>query len=100
MMFGPERLGVSLPDAGPAGDSCLPQEWTEADRGHYLARFRHLASVWHEQPFDVYHRPFSLPTVIPDLRYLAWLPPEPKTMREFIMAVSPPPHVPADGLQP
>jgi hypothetical protein len=42
-----------------------PEEWTDEDRAYYTARFEELAKRWQDQPFDLYHRPFSLPTVVP-----------------------------------
>ncbi|KKP00042.1 hypothetical protein THAR02_07855 [Trichoderma harzianum] len=32
----------------------------------YVALFGQLASTWHQQPYDLYHRPFDLLNVIPD----------------------------------
>ena len=43
-----------------------PEEWTDEDCEYYNTRFLQLGSMWHQQPFDLYHRPFALPTVVPD----------------------------------
>jgi hypothetical protein len=43
-----------------------PEEWTDEDCDYYTTRFQQLGSLWHHQPFDLYHRPFALPTVVPD----------------------------------
>lgn len=48
-----------------SADLC-PEDWTEADLKNYTERFNYLASLWHQQPYDLYHRPFGLLNVVPD----------------------------------
>ncbi|KAF4820727.1 Heterokaryon incompatibility protein 6, OR allele [Colletotrichum siamense] len=43
-----------------------PQNWTEAERLQKMERFQELGNLWHSQPYDLYHRPFKLPAVVPD----------------------------------
>ncbi|KAK2744300.1 ankyrin repeat and sam domain containing protein 6 [Colletotrichum kahawae] len=43
-----------------------PQHWTEAERIQKTERFQELAKLWHSQPYDLYHRHFKLPAVVPD----------------------------------
>ncbi|KAH8671808.1 hypothetical protein BGZ60DRAFT_405968 [Tricladium varicosporioides] len=60
-------IDFSIESPGPRVLSNLQsEEWTEKDSAYHTARFQELGSMWHKQPFDLYHRPFALPTVIPD----------------------------------
>ncbi|OCK72955.1 hypothetical protein K432DRAFT_340879, partial [Lepidopterella palustris CBS 459.81] len=44
----------------------LPKEWSEEDVDLHKQQFNHLGSLWKNQPYDLYHLPFSLLSVIPD----------------------------------
>lgn len=44
----------------------IDNEWTDAQRLQYAKEFQELADLWQTQPYDLYHRPFDLPFVIPD----------------------------------
>ena len=54
------------PEEHPASESSLvPKDWTPDDIGYHRAQFNHLASLWHKQSYDLYHRPFMLLSVVP-----------------------------------
>ena len=61
----PGELKTSMPGINMA-PNLQPLEWTDEDREHYTRRFEDLGRLWEQQPFDLYHRPFALPTVVPD----------------------------------
>ncbi|KAF1816121.1 hypothetical protein P152DRAFT_504882 [Eremomyces bilateralis CBS 781.70] len=44
----------------------LPKEWTAEDVDLHKKQFNDLGSLWQEQPYDLYHLPFNLPSTIPD----------------------------------
>ncbi|KAK5164870.1 uncharacterized protein LTR77_009534 [Saxophila tyrrhenica] len=44
-----------------------PSDWTDDENEMYRSEFERLASLWHKQPYDLYHRPFSLLNIVPDL---------------------------------
>jgi hypothetical protein len=46
--------------------SLTPRDWTCAEISHYREQFDWLGNLWHKQPYDLYHRPFSLLNVVPD----------------------------------
>ena len=51
----------------PKRDTTLiSDDWSTDDIIHYSNEFDHLAAVWQQQPFDLYHRPFQLLNVVPD----------------------------------
>jgi hypothetical protein len=43
-----------------------PEHWPEAERQQYKQDARAAAASWHQQPFDLYHRPFRFQNKIPD----------------------------------
>ena len=47
-------------------ENLQPDEWSDEDCRIYASKFDQLASSWHQQPFDLYHRPFNLPCVVAD----------------------------------
>lgn len=44
-----------------------PDEWSEDDKEKHKASLMELASMWHEHPYDLYHRPFAFLHMVPDL---------------------------------
>ncbi|KAH7379332.1 hypothetical protein DE146DRAFT_761521 [Phaeosphaeria sp. MPI-PUGE-AT-0046c] len=44
----------------------IANEWTDIQKSNYTRQFEELAELWQTQPYDLYHRPFDLPNVIPD----------------------------------
>ncbi len=55
-----DMLGVEM------HQSLLPKEWSDDDINSYQKQFNQLGMLWKEQPYDLYHLPFSLPNTIPD----------------------------------
>lgn len=54
-------------DEGLANDEMLlDASWTETDRSRYQQSFEELGKLWCTQPYDLYHRPFNLPYIVPD----------------------------------
>ncbi|KAK2039164.1 HET-domain-containing protein [Colletotrichum somersetense] len=54
----PETIPVSY---------ALPQVASTSDKTQALkARFQELGNMWSSQPYDLYHRPFILPSMVPD----------------------------------
>lgn len=53
--------GVPFDQATP-----VDTEWTDEEQAAYKIQFHELASLWQSQPYDLYHRPFQLPFVVPD----------------------------------
>lgn len=47
-------------------ENLLDANWTPSDRLDYQLRFEELGRIWVSQPYDLYHRPFQLPYVLPD----------------------------------
>jgi hypothetical protein len=47
-------------------DSLLDARWSSSDRLEYAGIFEELGKEWVKQPYDLYHRPFNLPYVVPD----------------------------------
>jgi hypothetical protein len=47
-------------------DSLLDARWSYSDRLEYARIFEALGKDWVKQPYDLYHRPFNLPYVVPD----------------------------------
>jgi hypothetical protein len=47
-------------------DSLLDVRWNSSDRLEYACIFGELGEEWLKQPYDLYHRPFNLPYVVPD----------------------------------
>lgn len=47
-------------------DRLLDARWSSSDRLEYQRMFEALGAEWLQQPYDLYHRPFSLPFVVPD----------------------------------
>lgn len=43
-----------------------PVNWPENEREQHKLELKTLADMWHKQPYDLYHRPFSFLHVIPD----------------------------------
>ncbi|KAF9875134.1 hypothetical protein CkaCkLH20_07400 [Colletotrichum karsti] len=43
-----------------------PDQWEEEERLSKAERFQELSNQWDSQPYDLYHRPFKLPAVVPD----------------------------------
>jgi hypothetical protein len=43
-----------------------PKDWGPEERQYYMERFNELGNLWQNQTFDLYHRPFMLPNVVPD----------------------------------
>lgn len=64
-LAGGQSLKLSEGECMLSRDLC-PEDWTEADLKKYTERFHYLASLWHQQPYDLYHRPFGLLNVVPD----------------------------------
>ncbi|KAF2444027.1 HET-domain-containing protein [Karstenula rhodostoma CBS 690.94] len=44
----------------------LDARWSSSDRLKYARNFETLGKKWVKQPYDLYHRPFTLPYVVPD----------------------------------
>lgn len=44
----------------------LDAHWSSSDRLEYSRTFETLGNEWAGQPYDLYHRPFSVPHVVPD----------------------------------
>ena len=61
----PKRIGARCRDSTQEFSS-IPHDWTSAEVSYYREQFDHLGSLWHNQPYDLYHRPFSLLNVVPD----------------------------------
>ncbi|KAF3005197.1 hypothetical protein E8E13_010776 [Curvularia kusanoi] len=47
-------------------DILLDGGWSPSDRLEYQRAFEELGRRWTTQPYDLYHRPFRLPNVVPD----------------------------------
>ncbi|OAG07888.1 HET-domain-containing protein [Paraphaeosphaeria sporulosa] len=47
-------------------DIMLDARWSSSDRLEYANTFETLGKEWLKQPYDLYHRPFTLPYVVPD----------------------------------
>lgn len=47
-------------------DILLEAGWSSSDRLQYARTFEVLGKEWVDQPYDLYHRPFHLPHVVPD----------------------------------
>lgn len=47
-------------------DIMLDARWSSSDRLEYARTFEALGKEWVKQPYDLYHRPFNLPYVVPD----------------------------------
>ncbi|KAK3207209.1 hypothetical protein GRF29_103g218942 [Pseudopithomyces chartarum] len=47
-------------------DSLTDSRWSPSDRRDYQRKFEELGAKWATQPYDLYHRPFNLPYVVPD----------------------------------
>jgi hypothetical protein len=47
-------------------NSLLDARWSSSDRLEYSRIFEELGKEWVKQPYDLYHRPFNLPYVVPD----------------------------------
>lgn len=43
-----------------------PKEWTLDVFYEHVAKFKYLALLWQNQPYDLWRRPFMLPSVVPD----------------------------------
>lgn len=54
----------TCPDTDPP--TLVPTSWTQHETQHYEEQCDCLASEWHRQPYDLYHRPFKLLNVVPD----------------------------------
>jgi len=52
---------VSLPH-----ENYDPEQWSEGDKEQHETDLRVLASMWRQQPYDLYHRPFSFLYIVPD----------------------------------
>ncbi|KAL7928956.1 heterokaryon incompatibility domain-containing protein [Trichoderma chlorosporum] len=50
----------------PRLDPELREQIFPTHDAEYVALLSHLGSTWHQQPYDLYHRPFDLLNVIPD----------------------------------
>lgn len=44
----------------------VPQEWNSHEVERHTSEYSEVALMWTQQPFDLYHRPFSLLNTIPD----------------------------------
>jgi hypothetical protein len=44
----------------------LDAHWSSSDRLEHSRVFKELGKAWVKQPYDLYHRPFNLPYVVPD----------------------------------
>jgi hypothetical protein len=60
-----DELQIKMPGAAML-TNIQPEEWTDKNRAYYTAKSQELGLLWQKQPFDLYHRPFSLQTVIQD----------------------------------
>ena len=43
-----------------------PDEWSSDDKEKHKTALAELASLWHKQPYDLYHRPFAFLHMVPD----------------------------------
>jgi hypothetical protein len=59
------RLEIDMPGV-EMFQNLLPKEWTQDDIELHKKYFNDLALLWQEQPYDLYHTPFKLPSTIPD----------------------------------
>ena len=61
----PEDVGEESPNSTKEF-SLIPSDWTHDEMSYYREQFDRLAKLWNDQPYDLYHRPFSLLNVVPD----------------------------------
>lgn len=47
-------------------DRLIDGRWSSLERLDYERTFQTLGEEWLQQPYDLYHRPFALPFVVPD----------------------------------
>lgn len=43
-----------------------PQRWSDDELKQHKSDLEEVASLWHQQPYDLYHRPFRFVHIIPD----------------------------------
>ncbi|KAH8201172.1 hypothetical protein TruAng_004640 [Truncatella angustata] len=79
----------------PGFKGFIPEDWTERDRKQLEADTSYLASLWQQQPYDLYHRPFHLPHVVPDPYWEARNQADDLAMR--LMRESPLPYIVGPG---
>lgn len=66
-----EPVGIShvceaFDDRLDKDDLLVDDGWTQSDHASYQSDFKELGKQWTSQPYDLYHRPFNLPFVVPD----------------------------------
>lgn len=57
---------IECRDFWPESERITPEQWPDNDKEAHKAELKAVSDMWHQQPYDLYHRPFSFLHVIPD----------------------------------